>query len=571
MAKLYPRLLDPTTKSAGERSLYEALARQLSDDWTVFHSIQRLKDKRGQPREGEADFILAHPQHGILVVEVKGGQITFDEAAQHFFSRDAHGENHDIGNPFRQAADNKGWLIEFLRDKPSWPHTRVVIGYAVAFPDTVFLDDWAWQGLTRAVLLDHNDLLALERRIRSSLDFWRGTDTSPGREGVKVLEKLLGQSPHIRNPLLLEHVRADRQQILELTEDQYEVLTGLEMNPRAIIRGCAGSGKTMLAVEKARRLVEEEGLKVLYVCFNEALSTYIGKTLGHVKEFNVFSYYWLVKYWGAKAGVTVPDYHTPEIGQSFYESTLPDLLLEIVEKIGPQYDAVIVDELQDFNQKWWDSLFWCLRDSTGGIFYAFGDEHQRIFPPPQTQPAFTNAPGFVEYILSSNCRNTQAIAQILNRFYQEHRLPKSKGPTGLPVEVRVYKDFKGQCDHLRQVLHHLTTKEQLSNADIAVLTVRRSRKTDANLPGPPSELGDLQLGNFHLSGKPPETPTHILSKSIYSFKGLERPVIILAEIDDQIPEAHLSPLLYTAMSRAKSHLILLVSETANTDLGTKFQ
>lgn len=571
MAKLYPRLLDPTTKSAGERNLYEALARQLPDEWTVFHSIQRLEDKWGQLREGEADFIIAHPQLGILVVEVKGGQITFDEATQHFCSRDGHGENHDIGNPFRQAADNKGWLIRFLRDKPGCLHTHVIVGFAVAFPDTVFLDNWSWQGLTRNVILDHNDLLALESRIRSSLDSWRGTDSPPGREGVKLLEKFLGQSPYIRNPLLAEHIRADRQQILKLTEDQYDVLTDLETNKRAVIRGCAGSGKTMLAVEKAHRLVEEDGLNVLYVCFNEALSTYIGKTLGYVKEFNVFSYYRLVKYWGAKAGVMVPDYQTPDIGQAFYESTLPDLLLEIVETIGPQYDAVVVDELQDFNQKWWDSLFWCLRDPTGGIFYSFGDEHQRIFPPPQTQLSFTSAPGFVEYVLNSNCRNTQTIANILNRFYQGHRLPKAKGPLGLPVEVRVYKDFKEMCDHLRKLLHYLITKEQLSNADIAVLTVRRSRKTDENLPGPPTELGDLHLGNFHLSGKPPETSTHILSRSIYSFKGLERPVIILGEIDNQIPDVHLSALLYTAMSRAKSHLILLVSEAVDSALFAKFQ
>lgn len=570
MAKLYPRLLDPSTKSEGERRVYDVLARTLSDEWVVFHSIQRLKDKHGQPRNGESDFIIAHPHLGILVVEVKGGGIRFDEATQHFFSRDKHSADHDIGNPFRQAADNKGWLIQFLRTAPDWTREWIIIGYAVAFSDSIFAADWSWQGNTRDIVIDKNDLLALEKRLTSTLIYWRGSDKPPGREGIKLLEKLLGQSPHIRNPLLAEYIRADQQQFLELTEDQYDVLTGLEKNRRAIIRGCAGSGKTMLAIEKAQRLVNEQRLKVLYVCFNEALSKYVGRTLGYNKQFDVFSYYGLVKYLGVKANVAVPEYNTPDIGQEFYENALPDLLLDVIGKTGPQYGAIVVDEIQDFNQKWWESLLWLLQDPQDGFVYAFGDEHQRIFPPPQTQNMFAGAPDFIEYSLTCNCRNTESIANILNRFYKDQRLPKIKGPTGIPVDVRVYKDFKEMSDHLRQILYDLITNQHLSNSNIVVLSVRRSRKTNENLPGPPSDLRDLQLGNFHLSGKPPENSTDILYKSIYSFKGLERPVVILSEIDDHIPEPQLAKLLYTGISRAKSHLFLLISATLTPELRAKF-
>ncbi len=351
MARLYPQFLDPEVRSAGERKLYEVLARQLPDDWVVFHSIQRIQDQCGQPYEGEIDFIVAHPRHGILVVEVKGGVITFNEELQRFSSQDRHEDIHGIGNPFRQAADNKGWLIRFLQEQPDWPRTRLVIGFSVAFPDSVFPAEWSWQGLNRSVILDHTDLFNLEERLINNLNTWRGSDRSPGREGIRLLEKYLSQATAIRNPLLAEHIRADRQQILDLTEEQYAVLTGLETNRRVIIRGCAGSGKTLLAVQKAHRLAVENGLKVLYVCFNEGLAIHIGETLGYAKEFDVFSYYRLVKHWGAKAEVIVPDYKTSEVGQEFFESALPDLLLEIIDRLGAFYDAIIVDELQDFNQK----------------------------------------------------------------------------------------------------------------------------------------------------------------------------------------------------------------------------
>ncbi len=213
---------------------------------------------------------------------------------------------------------------------------------------------------------------------------------------------------------------------------------------------------------------------------------------------------------------------------------------------------------------------WCLSDSTNGVFYAFGDENQCIFPAPRTQPALSGTQGFIEYYLSINCRNTQAIAQVLDPFYGGARLPEHKGPLGRPVEVRFYKDFAALREQIRQILYQLVSVEHVSNEDIAVLSVRRSPRTDENLPGPPSELVDLHVGNFHLTTRPPQTQTQILARSIYSFKGLERPVIILAEIDDQIPATQLTTLLYTAMSRAKLHLFLLVSESAEPDLKSKF-
>jgi len=109
MSQMYPVLLDPDTKSPAERRLYEAFARELDDEWTVLHHVKWIgHDDRGRPRDGEADFVVAHPHLGILVIEVKGGRIRFDEITGHYISTDRNTVEHDAGDPFEQAMIRDG-------------------------------------------------------------------------------------------------------------------------------------------------------------------------------------------------------------------------------------------------------------------------------------------------------------------------------------------------------------------------------------------------------------------------------------------------------------------------------
>ncbi|MBU1746438.1 MAG: NERD domain-containing protein [Chloroflexi bacterium] len=85
MARMYPTILDPDTKSPAERRLYEAFAREMGEEWVVFHHVPWIgNDDRGQPCDGETDFVVAHPNLGVLVVEVKGGRIHFDATTSHY-------------------------------------------------------------------------------------------------------------------------------------------------------------------------------------------------------------------------------------------------------------------------------------------------------------------------------------------------------------------------------------------------------------------------------------------------------------------------------------------------------
>ena len=80
MARMYPALFDRDIQSSAERRLFEAFARELDDEWVVLHHVKWIgNDEFGRPHDGEADFAVAHPYLGVLVLEVKGGRIRFDE------------------------------------------------------------------------------------------------------------------------------------------------------------------------------------------------------------------------------------------------------------------------------------------------------------------------------------------------------------------------------------------------------------------------------------------------------------------------------------------------------------
>jgi hypothetical protein len=80
--------------------------------------------------------VLAHPEQGALVLEVKGGEVTFDAASGEWTSRSKDGAESTIkDHPFDQAKDNGYALHRHLRSLPGWPRRWGPVGDAVCFPD----------------------------------------------------------------------------------------------------------------------------------------------------------------------------------------------------------------------------------------------------------------------------------------------------------------------------------------------------------------------------------------------------------------------------------------------------
>ena len=275
MARMIPAQLpdDDGGISAAERTLFKEFARQLGADWTILHSVHWLARAGGRSRDGEADFLLAHPRHGVLVLEAKGGSIARDGVTLAWSSRDWGGTEHAITDPFEQAERNMYTLRDKLADAPGTAGFRWRLARAVAFPDVLVGDADLGPNAPRALIIDSGDLATLARALGRAFEAAPGGGAGPGAEGVAALVRLLKPPVALARPGLLGEMRRNEEAFLRLTEQQYGLLDFLGGHRRVAIDGAAGSGKTLLALEQCRCLARQ-GFRVLFTCYNKALAAW---------------------------------------------------------------------------------------------------------------------------------------------------------------------------------------------------------------------------------------------------------------------------------------------------------
>jgi hypothetical protein len=194
-----------------------------------------------------------------------------------------------------------------------------------------------------------------------------------------------------------------------------------------------------------------------------------------------------------------------------------------------------------------------LRDPDDGILYIFYDDNQRLYVrhgafPIQQEP----------YLLTVNCRNTQNIHRLVMKFYETGRAedaPYARGPLGRPVAVVPYPSSQGLQTTLQEVLRILSVDQQVPTGEIVVLTSRSLSKR---------RLLDGSVGDgLRLTDTWPTPRDQIYCTTIYDFKGLERAVVILADIGRWPSEwDEMVQLLYVGCSRARNHLIVLLDQNA---------
>ena len=216
MARMYPNQLSPDTRSPAERQLFEAFRDNLEDDYIVFHSAAWLSpDAKGRPRDGEADFVIAHPQRGILILEAKGGIISHDPHADRWTSTSRNNRTHRIKDPFAQARRSKYALQYRLKAMPNVPPRRINIGHAVALPEVVVKEGWLGPDKPRQIILDAADLADLSSWVGQALAYWRGPETmkesAPGEEAIKALIELLAKDWELRPALWGDFVQEQEQ------------------------------------------------------------------------------------------------------------------------------------------------------------------------------------------------------------------------------------------------------------------------------------------------------------------------------------------------------------------------
>ena len=534
------------TESAAERRLYEGFLEQLDDAFVVYHSVDWLLAGPRGPIEGEADFVIAHPEYGVLVIEAKGGRLAYDPKTRRWTQSGRSGTHFLDQDPFRQAGDEMRSLVEILSAQPGWDRWKPSYGCGLAFPDGLY-EEQAHAGAPPEVVIDRNDMARLAERVGEVMRYWGHEGRRFGAQGMDALAMALGFRVEIRVPLKLRFDEEDKK-IVELTNDQAWILGFVAHRKRAAITGPAGSGKTMLAIQLAKRLATE-GHRTLLTCFNRRLGEYLRESTEGTATLDVVPFHELCARTAKEAGLDIPKVAV-EPNSPFFEHELPGLLEQAARKLGPRYDAMVVDEAQDFREWWWPALLALHRDPDEGMLYVFADDNQNLYG-----GALPLAEEHHLGPLPANLRNTQAINEFVSVFYKGGSKPAGKGPAGDPPQILGYEDDDDLAHLLAVVLTNLVEEERVPLDDIVVLTPSGRDKSRLRSRG--------RVDGFRLSDTVEQGT--VLATSIHGFKGLERPVVILAELGEKHLE-DLAKYLYVGGSRARNHLVVLAAEPVAKDL-----
>lgn len=540
MASMFPAPLP--TKVRADRSrraeirVYDSLAASSVPDIRAFHSVAWLsRDGRGEARDGEADFVVIHRRFGLLILEVKGGGIARDGPSGKWWSTDVDGAAHEIEDPFDQASRSKYALLKKIREIPAFHDRWISIVHAVVFPDVARVGVSLGLHAPPEIVISGGDLPLIVQRIEE-IYRWSGAEMPLSEGDCKELERLLAPSFVMRAPAAVAARHADAQ-IVTLTEEQFSVLDLLSRARRVAISGPAGSGKSLLAMEQARRLAGQ-GFRTLFVCFNQPLAAKVAESLHGEPLLEVHTFHDFCRSMAVRAGLMPSGYTDPNPTEFF--AGLPGQLLESLERRADlRFDAIIVDEGQGFDTEWWALLELALADAKHGVLYVFHDDSQQVRADPQAIPE-----GLTEIHLSKNLRNTRQIHTLAQRFSADSDA-QAVGPEGRPVAFAEVASGEALAGVLARVVDGLTREHGFRAEEITVLTGRGRDRT---------ALAGVERIGVHRCALPPTLTGVIGLDTIRRFQGLDSRVVILCELESVLD----SPgLLYVGITRARVHLVVV--------------
>ncbi|MBA2506984.1 MAG: AAA family ATPase [Thermoleophilaceae bacterium] len=353
-----------------------------------------------------------------------------------------------------------------------------------------------------------------------------------------MLRKLLTPDISIDVPMS-DRFLDEEESLIKLTHEQSMLLRRFGRDRRMVITGCAGSGKTMLGVEQAKWLAREKKLDVLFVCFNKALAQHLGaREGGSGVDFINFHGLCVKLAHEAKLKIDWPD-PEDEDQSEFWDDQMPNLLAEAAEALGPRYDAVFIDEAQDFHNHWLTALELLLRDVERSYVWLLMDDSQNVYERTLEVPE-----EFRPFDLTVNCRNTQSIHREVMKLYKGEVVPEVRGPEGREMELHQTDD---QAAKVAEVLQRLCGDWGIPPQDVVVLSSHGFKK---------SAVAGSGQGSYKLVEKRHQDGKRIHLSSVRGFKGLEAKAVVLCELEDMEHESRDSQ-LYVGISRAVNHCVVV--------------
>lgn len=556
MARLIPPVEDLSEiANHGERLVAEALVQQLPDDVVVYHSFPWLRLERHAKtgadylQPGEADFVILDPRWGLLVLEVKGSEVEYQPHTHRWRQKNRKtGAWHTI-EPFKQAEENKYAITRRLEEHRVFsgppPFTT---GHAVVFPSHRF-DGLLPADVDEAIVLGAESLRTMQRSVHRAFESWcRVRRPHPMDESIRgaILESL---SPLFKLiPVLWRTVDQQEERLHRLTQNQEMALHMLASQERSVIEGVAGSGKTLLAVAQAQRLARL-GKKTLLVCYNKPLAHWIGNNLpeSYKDQITVATFHSICRTFCQHADVR---FAPPKDADEFWRYEAADLLEKAAETVAAEhgYDAIVVDEGQDFADFWWMALEKLYRDPDGPqLMTVFLDPKQCIYLEKPMVPGDLGKP----FHLPTNCRNTRKIAAYCADVLGFELVVHPDAPKGTAPKTTALTNLKAVIGHTRAVINDWCLRDRggLRPNQVAILTPYNDHKRW------PTHFGNLPIvRDFQewRAGKGVLLATH------RRFKGLEADALILAgvPVPGSVDRYSLAD-EYVAASRGK-HLLEVV-------------
>lgn len=539
MARLVPP--DPPERDRGaERAVWEALRDQLPDDAVLFAGLQLQHGDDAL----EIDLLVAWPGVGMAVIEVKGGHVTVGDDG--VWRQSGTSGQHDI-EPVDQVRRARFALGDLLaRRGLDARHARTV--HMLALPHTPLSRWWDSASLPRTLVLDRDDLASAASLVRCAVDD-HGTGHRPlaHADVGPLLTYLSGAFPSQLEVLAGAAAHEDR--LDQLTADQAEIAEMLDSFTRLQVVGGAGTGKTWLALQVARRRARE-GRRVALLCYSRGLGRYLQRVTAAWPARDRPAYVGLFHDLAVEWGAPPADDDAPA---HYWETTLPRALGDLAahRPLEARFDAVVVDEAQDFGDAWWSSTLACLRDPAAGGLFVFLDEEQKVFARDGVAPI--DVPPLR---LSKNVRSTKQIAQLGGALRADTVTPR--GGTGPAVRL-VHARPEDAVDAADEALEALLA-EGWEPGQVVLLTTGSRHPMQREVV---DHHGHAGYWDEFLAG------TDVFYGHVLGFKGLERTVVVLTvngfRADEDADYAR--RLLYTGTSRARVLLVVVGEKAVIEEIG----
>jgi len=566
VARMIPPRVDPQCASPGEHEIFQRLRDDpATRDWIVLHSLDIAQHARQV--SGEVDFVIIVPNKGVVCLEVKACSMLRRAEGAWYYGRDP---KPDYRGPFRQASESlhsiRKKVLERRRDL-----ARIVFWSAVVFPYVDFTaqsNEWhCWQVIDRRGFRSQPLSRLIERVIddarlhlqtcHTATWFWIEAK-EPYLEQCSLIADVLRPDFELYEPV---KARIDRLNIelKRYTEEQLVALDAMENNPRVSFVGPAGTGKTFLAIEAARRSAGS-GRNVLFICYNRLLGAWLESQTIDLRGVTTRTIH---KHMLAMTGTVVG----PEVDDDYWNTELPIAATDAL--LGHEgdmfvYDELIVDEAQDvllpLNL---DFLDLSLKGGlAAGRWRLFGDFHnQQLYACGLSLEAFLlQRTGEREptYNLGVNCRNTPRVAALANLVanLQPGYTKVLRPDDGVEPDIKYYGGASEQEAMLISILGCLYA-EGYTGKDITILSPRASDCCAGKIKALPwtqriKFLADREGG-------------YVGYCTIQAFKGLESNVVIITDIERLVSTFDVE-LFYVAVTRATQRLIVLAHNSVCKDL-----